>query len=1138
MQGRLTLKVYSALFCVLAFALAPGVMVGQDSLPDLKSGERNPAESLKRDSLPGTAKSASEGMLPPPSIRYVWKNGENSELVPVLNDATWEDLQKVLENRTKPATGPQSATITSIGITGTVDDERANLKVTFKIRLPQADEYVAVPLFLNEGVLLEPPVYLGTGDECPFEKKDPDQGFVWWFRGRGQHTLEMSVSVPLRKQIPTRRLVISLPSSPVSRAELELPYASVTAKAIREQTILKVNPSGVGKTLLEAIDLGTRFDLSWNPAVDVRINNVSLESQSTIRVSIESDHAQIRAEQIVKAPQGVFDKFEVRLPTGAERIKLDDSEKLTYRIDSKNPQRVLISMKEKSSTALLTWTMYVPIKLRTLTLDGLSVEGAGKESGRIGLSIADGLRFSNEPNDPSVVRINAGEFPANMGTVGRAYQFLSQPFKLAAKFDEVKPYFQVRPQLILKASAQQLELDGVFEYRIDRDSLNEVVLSWPEYKSEGWTIESIDEPGIVESHSIDESENGQITVRLVKHQAGRFNLHIRAHRQMKSGEEVAFSLPRPKSASRLSPTSLMIANAENVETELSVRGETFMQQVSSSAIDVPDSLRGLKVTAYRVETDNQSFHLRVTPQKQRLRTESLVEASWSDNQFRITQHFLYDVSYERLSQIRVSIPSALEADRVRFFTSREVELIPEYLPIASGTVATPNLPRQALLKLGEGQLGHFEIQARFSVPFAKDSSLESETEVRIPLIQSADVPFAQTRVALVQPEWFEAEPASSETWAPQIYRQEAWQWLADGSPTSLPLKLARSTHATGRGYVSHGLISVSVDGSGQGRVRAQFRVTTRSTSLPLTLPATASVMTKVFWDERPLAPRDFAESPPESRRFTIQVPEQLEKQANPEHLLTIEYQDRFSSALGWSEGLDLRPPQLPKCLWDEQVVWQIALPAGQHLLTYPASATPMFHWHRNGLVWSRKSPATDELQRWISTDSERVPPRSEILVSEASVNRYAFSQFGSPQPLQFQTLSSPMVLFFGAGFSLVVGFVMIRLVVLRHVITLLLTGLLIAIFGLWYSAPLELLVQPMIAGLVFPATAVLLESWIRYRNDSGVMTFEGPGEFPPMNAFGSHYGARQTDPNEETVLRPQLRDSHSNLPIESGSGVS
>ena len=131
-----------------------------------------------------------------------------------------------------------------------------------------------------------------------------------------------------------------------------------------------------------------------------------------------------------------------------------------------------------------------------------------------------------------------------------------------------------------------------------------------------------------------------------------------------------------------------------------------------------------------------------------------------------------------------------------------------------------------------------------------------------------------------------------------------------------------------------------------------------------------------------------------------------------------------------------------------------------------------------------------------------------------------------------------MVLFFGAGFSLAVGFVMLRLMVLRHVMTLLLTSLIVALFGLWYSAPLELLVQPMIAGLVFPATAVLLESWVRNRNDPGVLSFEGQGEFPPMQAFGSHYNGRLADPNEATVHRPASRDSHSNVAIESGSGVS
>jgi hypothetical protein len=131
-----------------------------------------------------------------------------------------------------------------------------------------------------------------------------------------------------------------------------------------------------------------------------------------------------------------------------------------------------------------------------------------------------------------------------------------------------------------------------------------------------------------------------------------------------------------------------------------------------------------------------------------------------------------------------------------------------------------------------------------------------------------------------------------------------------------------------------------------------------------------------------------------------------------------------------------------------------------------------------------------------------------------------------------------MVLFFGAGFSLAAGFIMLRLVVFRHVMTLLLTSLTVALFGLWYSAPLELLIQPMVAGLVFPATAVLLESWVRNRNGNGVLSFDGQGDFPPMQAFGSHYNGRLADPNEATIHRPASRDSHSNVPIESGSGVS
>jgi hypothetical protein len=199
----------------------------------------------------------------------------------------------------------------------------------------------------------------------------------------------------------------------------------------------------------------------------------------------------------------------------------------------------------------------------------------------------------------------------------------------------------------------------------------------------------------------------------------------------------------------------------------------------------------------------------------------------------------------------------------------------------------------------------------------------------------------------------------------------------------------------------------------------------------------------------------------------------------------------------------------------------------------------MFHWQRTGFIWRRKSDlSSDYVQQWVTPRLVKRPPESDLLVPEATTNNYMFSQFGSPHPLTFQTLSSPMVLFFGAGFSLAVGFVMLRLVVLRHVMTLLVTSLIVAFIGLWYSAPLELLIQPMIAGLVFPATAVLLDRWVRNRNDNGILSFEGQGDFPPMQAFGSHYGGRIADPNGVTVHRPGSRDSRSNVPIESGSGVS
>lgn len=1117
------------LSCAWAILTASSYAPAQETANSPKTTEAKPEEPKAKKEIPSTsARNSADGLLPPATYKYLLN--ENNEPVPVPNGPTLEGYNKWLEEERNKPQGPQPYTVSEVDIVGTANDERANLFVTFTVMLNSPDKWERVPLYFNDSVLLAQAVYSGDGKEV-LDRKDPKLGYVWWFKGKGPHRLKLNLSVSLQKPIPSRHLIVTLPTSAVSHIQLTLPYASVTAKALPEQSVVFVKPGDESKSTIEAIGLGSHLDLTWQPNVDVRPTDTSLEVTSTMFAEIEADTMFLRVNQRISSFQGPFEQVSVRLPTNSELIKLESPEKITQLVDPDNRQRVIVNFKEKFSLAQLNWSLRLPAKMRTrMVLEGFVVEGARRHTGKIGLAVGEGLQLIDR-RDHALQSIPIGDFPSTMGTPVRAYQFGSQSFSLAFSFDEVKPHFEVKPQLTLSASTQQVTLDAEFQYRIDRNGLDEVTLAWPNYKAEGWSIDSIDEPGIVESYQID--ERGQILVRLVGHQTRSFGFHLRATRPIKPGDEVAFSTPRPRLASRVLPTSLVIVNAENVETDLAGRGETVFYPLPNSSVEalaLPESTKDLKITAFRVDTDEQAFVLRVTPQKQKIRTESYVDAHWKDNQFYVTQQLEYDVSYERLNQVRLTVPSTIDFDRIRFFKSGDIELKPELLPSA------PGADRQIQLKLGESLLGHFEIEARFSVLFSRLPSFDREARIAIPILDSLDEPASQTKVTLAQSGWFEAEPIAADVWRPQRSQRDSWEWISDGAQADISLKLVHSVRANESGSISRALISVALEGTGEGVVRAQFRVSTRSPMLPVQLPA-SSKSVAFFLGTKPLTDREFAESPVGSRRYEVQLPERLEGSTPTERLLTVTYSEDFGSQMGWSDKLELIAPTVLNCSWG-RVYWQIVLPAGQHLLNYPVSATPMFHWRRVGAVWKRISDYdANWLKSWIDNGSSVELETDEVFSGKVG-NTYLFRQLDSPKPLVFQTLSSPMVLLFGAGFSLIVGFIMLRLVVFRHVLTLLTLGLIIATVGLWHSAALELLLQPMIAGMIFPLMAVALDGWVRERYHAGIPSFEGHGELPSSRSINSPFVVRQADPNESTLHRPGQRSSDSRVEVESGSGVS
>ncbi len=1177
-EGKLAMnrgeRIALALGCALW--LVAGMVAAQEptSPVDAASPSQPPAEAKPSESKAIEAKPVAPAMPPdsarldpdqrspldaiPTAVRYL--PNKLGELVPVLANATWENYVEFITNppSSKREAAPAAA-VSSIELTGEADDERALLTARIIVRLRQANEYVRVPLQLNEAVLTKWE-YTGEGQQIPGDK-DRDRGYVWWFRGMGPHQLDLTLSVPIRRQLPTRRLLLSLPTSPVAKLKLTVPHRSATAKA-GDQTPLEITAVEGGKTQFEAFGLGSRVDglsprveLSWQPAPVASPIESSLESNTTILAHIDTDAVLLDVQQRVQALQGTFTSFAVLLPAGAEVLTLDGDDSPTQRPDLNAPNRVIVSLEKPTAGPVrLHWTVRLPAAEKPgLTLNGFDVQGARKQSGEIGLAPHDGLRLSSKPQskDANVLRIDAGSLRSAAGTapVTRAYRFLSQPFHLVVEVEKNVPYFLVEPKLYVSAAVHQLNLDAILQYQVYRDSLSEVTIQWPDWKARGWLIDGIDPPGLVEALSIDK-DSDDIQLRLVKRQSAAFQIRLRARRPLKGPDDTALTLPRAKASSP--PTvSLVVANAENVETELTALGQTLLRPTPAMTLEqaaLPDSLRGLKWSGYRIDSKEQDVSLRIVPQQRRLRMESASDAVWQNDRIQVVQRITCDVAYERLTQLKLKVPRELSAERVRFFAERDLELNAEWSDDADPVM------RLVRLTLPEPKIGRFEVQARFFVRVADNMAADIEGTVVIPVVQSGDEPFLQTRFSLARSEWFEAT-AGTAIWKPLPLRPEAWLWAIDGSLPEFVLTMTRARgSANGTARVSKGLITAVVGQSGVGQFRAQFRIATRSLSLNMTLPQQAE-LTQVSWDRTLLTPgSDVVEQPAGSRKFTLRLPESTRLPessssvgSNPsnsssratDHLLTIDYELRCLAPAGGIDAVELVSPQLPQSSWMAEVVWQVVLPADRHVCTYPSSATPMFRWRRQGLFWYRLSdPSPSQLRQRIGADSG--PPSltaAEIDSPELAGNLYAFSQFGAPRTLSFHTMSRPLIVLFGAGLSLLAGFAMLRIPALRHVLTVLIAGLLLATIGLWHAAPLELLLQPMVVGLVFPTVAVLIESWFRHRDVSTILTLPSPEQLSAAHA-SSQDSLIEASGSAPTLMRFPPHDSRDGIRTESGSGVS
>lgn len=1066
----------------------------------------------------------------PTKVRYLL-NAQN-ELVPVPLDAQLEKFLEWLNTRQSMEEKPRPVvSVTSLEFTGTAEEQLCQFSALIRVQVSGATQPLLFPLAFNEAVLLQEAKITGPG-RVAFGDKDATQGYRWWFDGNGNYEIELKLAVPIRRTSPWRRVQLTLPQSAVATLQLTLPETKPVIK-MPDESVWETASETESSTTIRALGLGNRLDLQWQPTTPLENQQASFDVNTTLLVRPDSRGYLLDATQYVRALQGTFNEFTVRLPENAELLTAEGTEIRKTRLVPNSQNQIAIELNAPTrGPVIVKWKLHVAQKSsKRWVLKGFEVAQAQTESGEIGLISPDSARWANaEAASRNLERMNAGELRSTLGgaQIVRAYRFYDQPFELPLELQESDPYFDVRPTLVLNATRDELRLDGRFDIRTFRGQINELSLVWPGWKAEGWKLEPAPaENGYVSSFPVEDPlVEGRLFIPIENSPNSSFTVRFSAVKPVVPNEN-RFSLPRISNTT-LSRARLAFLHSENVDAELTPRGETVLRPVTFDDNLTPEMLgysAGQALIPYRLESDERQLTVVVTPQPMEVTVENQVQATIHDWQMRVTQTLQHQVKYERLSTITVAVPAEL-AKSVQFSVG-EQELLPEWL----GT-DDPKY-RSALLTLPQPLLGKIDLQASWEQPLPVDLQSEQDAALIIPILRSLAGPATLQSLEFTRPSWYEVSTVDS-AWQLVHQTSDASRWVGPVSSEVFTGLIVPTSGEDGAEFIAQRTwISVMNDRTGLQQYRIQTRLSGSAPGLNVQLPP-AALVAQFYRDGELIPESQIIEAPTGSRRFTLAWSTRSARSIP--QFLTVEYTLKQQPVTGLSTVITTEVPTFPQVRWASRVFWQVHVPNDQHAFRLPQNAVPIYRWLREGIVWRRVPELTNEqLQSWIGAPSVTSP---EKLLG--SGHEYAFSQFGPMENLRIRTLSSAMLFVCGAGTTLMLGFLTIKLPFMRSIMALLLLCSSAMLATLWFLPELEILLQPMLAGALLAGLLGLQDSISRRRQRGTILTLSGsPSELrmDPRDGSATH-SLLVRNHDSATVFRAVQddADSQGHIPVESHAG--
>lgn len=1078
----------------------------------------------------------------------------------LLSKTVWDEVLNAITARTnQQQPEPPQWNIAGISLDGVTDGEAVTLKATVKILLLADGRWIKVPLRFNEGILQDQ-AYSGPGEATSVTGIDPVQGYQWWLKGKGLHQLTLTLSVPLRKEQPSRRLQLSLPGTVVSDLKLRIPMPRVTAR-ISEQSRarLVVTPLMDGATQIDMLGLGPELDLRWQPQPELGSVATVLQAQTAIFAVVDGRTVSLDVTQKVVALQGSFNQLQIRLPTGSELLQLRGDAYKEHAADPTDPGLIQVTLKESATDTSIPVELKWKVRLESaqpdqVLLQGFDVAKAKLQTGYVALKVVGDYRLeASEDVSHFVHRANLSSLEesqpsfSSLDEVSSAFGFTRQPFQLGLQLRPEKPLITIKPRLFLSFSNNRMELFGEYDLQFYRGRIDDVKFSWQGWKEEGWKIDPVTAGGIVQDTALDDP--AAVTVKLGVRDApstprptdrpgssGKsFTMVLHASRPLVAGmANQEFSLPGLPDAN-VQTADFVLLLAENLDADLRPSAETAARLQSAPPVEslvIPKSMANLSRRRYfRLDAPRPKFSVIATVQNQRVSTSTDVEFSLEGSELKMTQRMSYDVAYERVSQVLLWVPE-IWLDRAKFMISTEGK---ESKRIFTGAPAEGNR-KQVLLVLESPQIGKFDVVVSSSIDFSLPPGTATKT-VDMPLVKAVDTEFTSTRLRIQKPKRQRLN-VTGEGWTPQSPQGGASVWIASTRQSMVMLQCDQSDASWQSGVaVPKRLVSVVFSPKGDVYCQVQYRFAGYVPVIRVSFPPGSAKINARWMPVLSLA-RDvgsldetnaaagaavpgyqdlqLVETPGVSGQFEAALPETI---AESEHLVALTYQLPSQPPLGSGAFRHLEIPEMLTDGTPTQTFWQIQLPENQHLWTLPKGFIPEFDWKLRSGWWSRiQRHSQQALRRWIG---ESTDPRQGTVLP-VSGTRYVFSSLDSSSSMSFRTLSSPLILLIGASLALVFGFMLVNIPMFRHVLTFLWLGFLTTLAALWYSEPVLVLLQPACLGLVLALLATLAQ---RRRNKNRgiepIVTLGAPSDI--LAATASHHEQHHGDSNappEPSDTRP------------------